>query len=524
LLLSVLMPLLAGQGPGRAQPPAREPPASPEQLPPPRRVPEPSGPEQAGIAPDAVIFPITLPVALRLAQTNNLDIAQARQVVAQAQAVLERARVQVLPNVTFFSTYVDHEGKIQQAVGNILNTNRNSLWVAAGPQLSFSFAEAIFAPLAARQVVAATQAGQQRVTNDTLLAVAETYFNVLRARRRIAQYDAVLDFLTSEERTASRGGSKGLLPLVKDFVDVGGKEAFRADLARVQVEVLRRQQDRAQAYQEFRVAAAELARLLHLDARVVLWPLEDFTNLTPLPGGEWLGRAVDELAAFALNNRPELAENRALVQAALDRVKLARYRPLLPSLSMNYTSGGFGGSPNFLKKLPEMADQGATRTLGNSGAIQEFGSRTDFDVSLFLRFQNAGLGNRAEMREQRAIYEQVLLRRLQLADLVVAQVVQAQEQAQRGQERFGIMRSALFDEKGQAAGPVFQSLRLNFERIRGGEGRPLEVQDSIRGLNDLLDAYGQAATDLERAHFRLLTALGLPPGAPGLPAACGSNP
>src|SRR5262249_7985639 len=171
-------------------------------------------------------------------------------------------------------------------------------------------------------------------------------FNILRARRRIAQYDAVLDFLTSEERTSSRGGSKGLLPLVRDVVEVGGKDAFRSDLARVQVEVLRRQQDRVQAYQEFRVATAELARLLHLDARVVLWPLEDFTTLTPLPGGEWLDRAVDELAAFALNNRPELAENRALVQATLDRLKLARYRPLLPNLSMNYTSGGFGGQPN----------------------------------------------------------------------------------------------------------------------------------------------------------------------------------
>src|SRR5262245_35340766 len=74
-------------------------------------------------------LPIDLPTALRLAQTNNLDIARAEAVVAQAQAALQRARSLVLPSLTFGSTYLDHEGKIQQAVGNILDTNRNSLWV-----------------------------------------------------------------------------------------------------------------------------------------------------------------------------------------------------------------------------------------------------------------------------------------------------------------------------------------------------------------------------------------------------------
>ena len=43
--------------------------------------------------------------------------------------------------------------------------------------------------------------------------------------------------------------------------------------------------------------------------------------------------------------------------------------------------------------------------------------------------------------------------------------------------------------------------------------RPLEVLDSIRGLNDTLEAYGQAVTDYERSRFRLLLTLGLPPEA-----------
>src|SRR5262249_34945790 len=88
---------------------------------------------------------------------------------------------------------------------------------------------------------------------------------------------------------------------------------------------------------------------------------------------------------------------------------------------------------------------------------------------------------------------------------------QSLESVQDWRERLTVTRVALFDERGAPAGPVFRALRLNFDRVRGGEGRPLEVQDAIRGLGDTLDAYAQAVTDYERSRFRLLIALGLPP-------------
>jgi hypothetical protein len=90
-------------------------------------------------------------------------------------------------------------------------------------------------------------------------------------------------------------------------------------------------------------------------------------------------------------------------------------------------------------------------------------------------------------------------------------VVQALELVQGWRERLKITRSALFDREGKPVGPVFRSLRLNFDRIQAGEGRPLEALDSIRGLSDTVEAYAQAVTEYERAQFRLLIALGLPP-------------
>src|SRR5438552_2090009 len=67
--------------------------------------------------------PIDLVTALRLAGTNNLDIAQAQQFVAQASAVLQRANAQLLPNINVGSTYVDHDGQIQKTEGNIIKAN-----------------------------------------------------------------------------------------------------------------------------------------------------------------------------------------------------------------------------------------------------------------------------------------------------------------------------------------------------------------------------------------------------------------
>ena len=76
--------------------------------------------------------------------------------------------------------------------------------------------------------------------------------------RRLERVDLTLEFLTDEKASPRRGGSKGLYPLVRDVVEAGGKDALRSDLARLQVEILRRREERAVIVQELLVASAEL--------------------------------------------------------------------------------------------------------------------------------------------------------------------------------------------------------------------------------------------------------------------------
>ena len=469
-------------------------------------------------------MPMSLPLALRLSLTRNLDIAQSREFVKQGGIALNRAQIAFLPTFNIGSQYIHHEGTIQKTEGNIEFVNRDSLFVGGGPTLAFALSEALFAPLVARQLATGTRAGMARQQNDTLLNVGEAYFRVLFLRRRMARIVEVLEFLASDQPAPTRAGSRGLLPVVQAVQAAGGAEATRAEVERVRVEVLRRQEELAAALQDFRVAMAELARLLRLDPTIPLWPIEDFRRAMEMPGTRFFDTALVELVQVALNNRPELAENQALIQAAVQRVRTAQFRPFLPNLVLGYQWGDFGGGPDPNPPIitPATAKSPAKTTtqpgFGPSGRILHFDPRTDFDVSLIWRFQNMGLGDIANVREQQSRLRQAEYAQVQLRDRVVAQVVSANELVQRGRERVAITRRALFDANGAATGPVFQGLRLNFDRIRTvPTARPLEVLDAIRGLNDTLEAYGQTITDYERARWRLLISLGLPPPALFMP-------
>jgi outer membrane protein TolC len=462
--------------------------------------------------------PISLPAALRLSMTTNIDIAQAREYVNQAGIGLSRARMQFLPTFNIGSAYTHHEGTVAKTEGNIIFANKDSLFVGGGPSLTMSFSDAIFQPLLARQVAASTQAGMARVNLQTLLAVADAYFNILRVRRRLARIEETLDYLTSQKTSPGRAGSKGLLPVVQSVQAAGGAEATRAEVERVRVEVLRRQEEKAAALQDFRVAMAELARIVRLDPRIPLWPVEDFRFPLPLPGELWSATPLEELVRTALNSRPELAENQALIRAAVLRVRTAQFRPLLPNVVLNYNWGDFGGGPDM--NPPTITPATATspaRTVagvgfGPSGRILHMDTRTDFDVSVVWKLQNLGFGDIANVRTQRSQLRQTENTMVQLQDRIIAQVVQANELVQGSRQRVQVTRESLFDKNGLPNGPVFQALRLNFDRIRTvPTARPLEVLDSIRGMSDTLDAYGQAVTDYERARYRLLIVLGMPP-------------
>ena len=93
-----------------------------------------------------------------------------------------------LPNLNFGADYFRHDGQIQDIVGNVFTTSRSTFLLGAGPQAVVSVSDAVYGPLAAKQVMRATQADAQAVRNDTTLAVAIAFSTIQSLRRRAFPY------------------------------------------------------------------------------------------------------------------------------------------------------------------------------------------------------------------------------------------------------------------------------------------------------------------------------------------------
>src|SRR5579872_6346931 len=204
-------------------------------------------------------LPIDLPTALRLANVEPLEIALAQQRLATAAAQLARANVLWLPTIYVGGEYFRHDGRTQDSSGDIINNSHSNMMVGAGPSMVFATTDALFAPLAARQVVAARQASVQAAANDSLLAVAEAYFNVQQARGELAgAEDAVV-------RAAE---------LVRRADQLAGEIAPPSEANRTRAELARRRQAVQLARERWRTASADLVRLLRLDPSVLVNPQE----------------------------------------------------------------------------------------------------------------------------------------------------------------------------------------------------------------------------------------------------------
>lgn len=426
-------------------------------------------------------LPITLTTALTLSGANALDIQIADERVRSATAQLNRAQLLWLPNLNLGVDYFRHDGQIQDIVGSVFTTSRSSVLLGAGPQAVVSTADAIFAPLAARQIARATQFDAQTSRNDTTLAVAIAYFNVQQARGEVA---GATESLRRSEDLVAR--TEKLAPDLAPELEVN----------RTRTEAARRRQAVELAYERWQLASAELTRLLRLQPGTLVEPAEEPSLAVKLVDPSL---PLDELLAIGLTCRPELGSDQAMVQAALMRVKQEKRRPLYPTVAVRgvgsnttgLAGGYFGG--------------GVNDTLSN------FGSRFSVNLQAIWELQNLGFGNRARVREQEAESRRALLELMRTQDLVVAEIVQAQAQAERAEKRL----RAAEDGVANAVATAEKNLQGLGQTKRAGEQlilvfRPQEAVAAVTALDQAYRDYYQAVGDHNRAQFRLYRALGHP--------------
>ena len=439
--------------------------------------------QPAPLEPSDIPLPINLATALRLSDARPLIVAAAQAGVWVAEAQLTRANVLWIPRLNIGFDYIRHDGGGPDFNKGILTApSVNYFYGGAGMDQYVASTDAIFEPLAARQVLNSRQWDIQAAKNDALLQTAEAYFSVHRDRGMFtgALY-AVERGRDLVERVAS---------LTRDLVP-------RDELDRARTMLADLEQQATSHREAWRVHSADLTQVLRLDPRAVIVPTEpDHLQITLIDPA----RPLDELTPIGLLNRPELASHRALVLAAEARLRREKMRPLLPSVMIN----GFQASGGMLL-------QAGVFGIGPNSSLNQWTGRADQSVQLVWQLEAFGMGNLARIKKQRGAQSESIIELAKTQDRIAAEVTEARARLQSAAARVGqadrSLRAAVIAFNGNYDG-LKQTTR--FGDVLTLVNRPGEVVFALRLMKMSFDEYFSTVADYNRAQFQLFHALGYP--------------
>jgi hypothetical protein len=468
-------------------------------------------------------FPINLATALRLADARPLLVAAAQASAWMAEADLQKAKVLWVPTLNFGADYIRHDGygpdlnrginvpqgenpQGQNSPGNFghpLNQNINYFYTGSGltytpstpnyfmqselggpllpsPQVQ-ALTDIIFQPLHERQKLNSERWEIQNAKNEALRQTARAYFDVHKYR---GQYAGAL-------YTVERGRQ-----LVEAIADLSRDLVSAVEIDRARNLLADLEQQAVSARQYWRRSSADLTRVLRLDPRAVVEPLEqDHVQITLIDPE----RSLDDLIPIGLTNRPELAAHQALVQATLVAIRREKLRPFLPSILLN----GFQ-TPYELLQVGGYGE-------GNGGKLNLWSARDDISPQVLWQADSLGLKNLARVKEQRGRASQALIDLFAVQDGVAADVTQAQADVQAAAARVvqaeRELRSAIINYNGNYEG-LQQTQRFGNVLIQ--IFRPQEVVFALQLLKRGYDNYFATVAEYNQAQFELFYALGYP--------------
>jgi outer membrane protein TolC len=373
---------------------------------------------------------IDLPAALRLAGAQNLDVEIARARVAEATANWESSMWQFFPWVSVGASYRRHEGLIQNVEGRILDVDKESY--TAGPSVTgqLDLGDAIYKNLAARELAKASGYALESQRDDALLAAAQGYFDLLKARNAVEVARQAVRISTNYASQIEQANSAGI--------------AFKGDMLRVQVQTERNLVTLRQTREQQRIASVRLAQTLRLNQTIELLPADDRPITIELLRPDV---SLESLVSRALASRSEAKQIGALVRAARDAKNGATYGPMIPSLSAQVFAGGLGGS--------------------GEGTASRFGQSQDYAISLGWRIGPGGLFDRGRLRASEARLRIAEVGGEKLRDEITRQVIESYARLQSLADQLVHTRRAI----GQAE----ETLQLTLQRKEFGVGAVLEA-------------------------------------------------
>ncbi|MBL9186881.1 MAG: TolC family protein [Opitutaceae bacterium] len=413
-------------------------------------------------------YPIDLATALRLAGAQNLDVAVAQERLAEAEAAHEQARQKFFPWISPGVAWRRHDGRLQDVVGNMLDTRKQSLGLGVTIAAQVDVGEAYYQSLAAKQL---TRAASESLNARRLEAVAQAaagYFELARAQ-------AAVGAASEAQRVADSYAAE-----VRNGVIAGVASA--GDAARAEAQSARNRTLAATAAEQRAIAAARLATMLRLPPATDLQPREgELAPLTLFPAEVTPGALI----AQALARRPEINQAGAISEAAATQAKAARVGPLLPSVGASAQVGGLRGGRG-----------------GNTWG--EFHDSEDYAIGVSWRVGPGGLFDSARTRAADARSRTTKLEQERLRDQVTREVIEAHARVR------GV--TARLEAASQALKASETAWKFSRERRDFGVSVVFETvlaeQDYTKARLDYL----QAIAEHNAAHYALQRAVGGTPG------------
>ncbi|MBX3452189.1 MAG: TolC family protein [Planctomycetaceae bacterium] len=437
---------------------------------------EPAPPPPISTEVETGAYTLSLSNVLHLADSQNPNVAVARERIHEAYARVEQAETLWIPSLRAGLNYNHHEGSIQDVAGRVFNTNRSSFYggmganaVGAGSPAvpgivaQFHLTDAIFQPKIAAHQASARQFGATAARNDTLRDAAVAYLELVRAEHALA---------IAREAVAN---TQKLTDLTRQYAETG--QGLQSDHQRLEAELALRKEELVAGEEGVQVASARLAQVLHADPSVVIQSGEPTViplQIVTLDGGP------ASYVATGLSRRPELAEQKHLVCEAVERLRREKFAPLVPSVLLGMSYGGMGG--------------------GFGSSIVNSDDRWDADAVAYWEIRNLGFGERAARKETSSLQRQAQMRELAILDLVAREVAEAHAQVTNREQRIELTQRGL-----EAAR---KSYSLNLQRIENAQGLPIETLQSIQALANSQRAYLNAVVDYNIAQFELSRAIG----------------
>lgn len=430
---------------------------------------------------DPNAFPIDFRNALAIAVGQNPQVSFAAARVREAYAQHHGARALWLPSFSMGASIYNHQGQLQNAVGDVFDIDRGALYAGLGTRATgtstpkvpglatqFALADALYQPVVARQRHLARIHDANATTNDVMLSTALAYLELLNAHQLKSVSDQTKEMASD------------LLSLTSSFAKAG--QGPQSDADRAAAELTSRRYKVVRTIESIDVATARLAHQLALDANAKLMPVE--AELIPI-------KLVDETETLTahveagLRSRRELLSSRHLVEAACAQLRKERASVLLPSFGFSASYGGFGGGQN--------SDYG-----------RNFDERIDFEGYAYWKLRNLGFGEQAARQAAGARLDQTRSQQIQLINQITREIREAYARTQSRNRSIEITREGIESAR--------HAYERDVNRIRHGEGLPIEALTSLRALDSARRDYANAILEHNQAQFELLHATGWPGG------------